>query len=671
MTMHSARGREGLISRLLNSNVAFPAAVAVIAGLLVAFYAMLMVNMGSIDEKTEDLKEHPFTVTVAAGRAETLLMQVKTLDDRLAFTHSPKTVESVKEEFDLIDGEVRERLDTIVERHRGSSEKPKELSERYEEFRLKQQELVALAEGGASDEEVARFLVDVIDPRIDAMYEDNLAIIENASRSFDQLYNTVAVTRTDTIVTATVLMLAVIASFFLFVIIIRRKNRQQEQLQESLRQALVAAQEANEAKSRFLSNVSHDIRTPLTAVIGLTDIAIEHADEPGRVGESLAKIKLSSHHLLNLVNDVLDMSKIESGQIDLSRAPFDLTNLVEMLVSIVRPQADVKRIGFAVSCCDVGKSMVVGDEMRVNQILINLLGNAVKYTEPGGKVGFSIRELSDGEVERARAEGLGDPRGAAGDGPRGRLRAVRFVVEDNGIGMSEEFLERIFEPFEREDAPTRFTVEGTGLGMSIAKSLVERMGGSIEVESARGRGSRFTIVLPFEDYADAPCEARAPEPARPVCRCAPAGAREGAWAHARVLLAEDDEIVGEIAEEFIKGTGAAVDRAWNGADALDLIRRAPEGCYDLVFMDVQMPRMDGLAAARAIVEECARAGRSRPPIIAMTANAYVEDRERAFEAGMDGYAVKPIGRDEIFRLFEEYVPLSEEEPCAERELSLV
>lgn len=669
MTMHSIRERDGLVGRLLNSNVAFSVGIAVIAGLLIAFYAMLMVNMGSIAEKTEDLKEHPFTVAVSAGRAETLLMQVKTLDDRLAFARSPETVASVKAEFDLIDGEVQQKLDTIAARHRGNSGKAQDLVRQYAEFREQQQKLIELAEGSASDEEVARFLRDNIDPRIEAMYADNLSIIEGASRSFDQLYDTVAATRADTIVTATVLMVAVIASFSLFVAIIRRKNRQQEQLQESLREALEAAQEANEAKSRFLSNVSHDIRTPLTAVIGLTDIALEHAEEPGRVSESLAKIKLSSHHLLNLVNDVLDMSKIESGQIDLSRAPFDLANLVEMLVSIVRPQADVKRLDFSVSCCELGSGMVVGDEMRVNQILINLLGNAVKYTEPGGTVSFSISELGADEVERSRAEGVRLPDGGKAD-PHGRARVVRFVVEDNGIGMSEEFVERIFEPFEREDAPTRFTVEGTGLGMSIAKNLAERMGGVISVESARGRGSRFTLVLPFEDYGDAPSEA-VPLEGSPLPGRSSRNVPEGSWSHARVLLAEDDEIVGEIAEEFVKRTGAAVDRAWDGQEALNLMERAPEGFYDLVFMDVQMPRLDGLEAARAIVESFERSGRKRPPIIAMTANAYVEDRKRAFDAGMDGYAVKPIGKDEIFRLFEEYVPLCEGGPRVGPEPGLV
>lgn len=680
MTMHTPRERTGLLGRVRTSDVAFAATAALITLLLVTFYVVLMVNMDSMSSKTEDLKEHPYTVTVAAGRAETLLMQVRTVDDRLAFANTPETVASVRAEFDKIDGEVKSSLALVAERHRGDAQKAQGLVSQYEEFRTAQAALVELAESDASDAEVAQFLEECIDPRIDAMLVDNSDIIKTAAHSFDQLYEKVSVTRTGTVVTATVLMVAVIGAFILFIITISRKNRQREQLQESLRRAVDAAQEANEAKSRFLSNVSHDIRTPLTAIIGLTDIALERTDDPTRVAESLAKIKLSSHHLLNLVNDVLDMSKIERGQVEISHEPFDLRTTVDALVSIVRPQADTKHLNFTVARCDVGEGLVMGDEMRVSQILINLLGNAVKYTEPFGKVRFSIVELMPDELERARRDELLVPERVV---PAGQpVRAFRFMVEDNGIGMSEEFVSRIFDPFEREDVPTRFSVEGTGLGMAIAKSLVECIGGTIGVESARGHGSRFTLLLPFEACESVSEGASSSEQAAHSralhqallddaastggCGTSNAGNggahnRDGAWAGARVLLAEDDEIVGEIAEDFIKRTGATVDRAWDGREALDLLKAAPEGTYDLVFMDVQMPRMDGLQAAHTIVEGCERDGHSHPPIIAMTANAYVEDRKRAYDAGMDGYAVKPISQEEIYHLFETYVKPREAE----------
>lgn len=685
MNERSSRSREGL-KRLLDSDSVFAIAAIVLFGLLVAFYVVLMVNMDGISAKTEDIKEHPYTVTVAAGRAETLLMQVRTLDDRLAFTRSVETVDSVETEFEAIDQQLRAQLDIIAERHRSGAERAQGLVEKYEEFRAQQDALVKMALEGAGEDETARFLSENVDPRIDGMLDDVAQIINGSSRSFDLLYDTVAESREDTIATATILMAAVLVALILFIVVIREKNRQQHALQEDLRRAMVAAQGANRAKTRFLSSVSHDIRTPLTAIIGLTDIAAEYANEPGRVVESLDKIKVSSHHLLNLVNDTLDMSKIESGQIDLNREPLDVGRLVDTLVSIVRPQADTKRLAFSVKRCNVGRGLVLGDEMRVSQILINLLGNAVKYTEPCGCVTFAVDEIDQIETERLFGRSFEVSRSRRSGDARPRLRAFRFVVEDDGIGMTEEFVARIFEPFEREDCPTRFSVEGTGLGMSIAKNLIDLMGGTIAVQSKQGSGSRFTLELPFEACDDEACEAEAStsceevpveaivedreaqrEPrAEDVAGESPQAEGDASgkadppscddvWPHVRVLLAEDNDIVGEIAEEFIRGTGASVDRAWDGVEAFDLLRGPTGEQYDIVFMDVQMPRMDGLEAARAIADDCKSRGCERPPIVAMTANAYVEDRQRAFEAGMDGYAVKPIGKEEICRLFETYV----------------
>lgn len=630
--------------RLLDSSGVFAVVALVLVAFLVGFYVVLSVNMNQIDERTEKLKEHPYAVTLAAGRAETYLMSMRTLDDRLAFTRSPETVESVRVEFEDIDRQMTKELKQISDRFIAAPDLAADLASRYEEFRLQQQELIDLSLGNASDHDVASFLSDNIDPRINHMLTINTQIIDVASASFDKTYDQIAEARKEAIDTATVLLSVFIVALILFIIVIMRKNNQQRALQESLRCALEAAQEANEAKSRFLSNVSHDIRTPLTAIIGLANIASEHEDDRERVQESISKIKLSSHHLLNLVNDVLDMSKIESGQIDLTRAPFNVCSLVEMMVSLVRPQADTKQLSFEAINCSLGRTMVVGDEMRVSQILVNVLGNAVKYTEPGGHVWFS--------ASRMPFDAVADELGLSQDDAQ-KICVVRFVIEDDGIGMSSDFVDRMFDPFEREERPSRLAVEGTGLGMSIVKNLVDVMKGSIKVESAQGKGSKFTVDLPFEIQDEA---AVANEDASAASGSESSeGGCSADWARVRVLLVEDNDIVGEIAEEFIKSTGASVDRAWDGLEAVEALRSAPEGRYDLVFMDIQMPRMDGLEAARTIVEESRAAHRSHPPIIAMTANAYVEDRKRASEAGMDGYAVKPIGKDEIVRLLEVHV----------------
>ena len=388
--------------RVLDSDPVYLIAALALMALLVSFYAVLLVNMNAIDTKTEDLKEHPYAVTVAAGRAETLLMQVRTLDNRLAFARTPETVASVKTEFASIDENLRTAFRVVEQRHHGNPEKVKDLVSNYEEFSELQDRLIALSLSDADDEAVAAFLASEIDPRIDRMLEDNQAIISAAARSFDQLYKAVGKTRQDTMFTASVLMTAVMVALVLFLAVIKRKNRQERELQESLRCAMEKAQDASEAKSRFLSNVSHDIRTPLTAIMGLVDIAVEHIDERDRVKECFDKVQLSSHHLLNLVNDVLDMSKIESGQINLCCKPFDLHVVVETLGSIVRPQADSKHLTFSVLRVDVEEGLVLGDEMHVNQVLINLLGNAVKYTEPSGTVSLAVEELrGDERVEYA------------------------------------------------------------------------------------------------------------------------------------------------------------------------------------------------------------------------------------------------------------------------------
>lgn len=395
--------------------------------------------------------------------------------------------------------------------------------------------------------------------------------------------------------------------------------------------------------------------TPLTAIMGLVDIAVEHIDERDRVKECFDKVQLSSHHLLNLVNDVLDMSKIESGQINLCCKPFDLHVVVETLGSIVRPQADSKHLTFSVLRVDVEDGLVLGDEMHVNQVLINLLGNAVKYTEPSGTVSLAVEELrGDERVEYAAQHGLSlEP--TSHDGFDMRIRLIRFIVEDDGIGMSKEFMSRLFDPFEREEVPTRLSVEGTGLGLSIVKNLADLMGGTVQVQSERGRGSRFTLVLPFEACEGDACKLQLEESIEAERSDAAVSAVSCSWQHVHVLLAEDNEIIGEIAEEIIASTGATVERAWNGLDVLDLLEGAPEGRFDLVFMDIQMPGMDGLEAARLVVERYREAGRARPPIIATTANAYEEDRRRALDAGMDGFAVKPIGKSEVCHLFATFV----------------
>lgn len=665
------------------------AAVGLIV-LLAVFYGGLVFNMNAINVKVKDLKEHPYPVTVAAGKVETALMQVRTLDAQLLYVDTPEALREVEREYQRISDAVQEPLQVIGDRYLADPSMGVRLKQRFGDLTSVQQELVALTESGAADpQDIDGFVEQRIEPLVEELLVCNSSVLEGSAESFDNLYDLADRAFAQTIGYAGVLTGVVLVAAILFMVIIGRNNRQQALLHQSLERALEAAQDANTAKSRFLSNMSHDIRTPLTAIIGLTEIAADNVNDPKRVGECLDKVTCSSHHLLGLINDVLDMSKIESGQITVTVAPFDLCGFVDDLATVVQPQATAKGVGLSVEC-RIGTRYVVGDEVHVSQVLVNLLGNAIKYTEPGGSARLLVEDVPGRRAvsERNRVDEAG------GVGPKGgwiladpsyaceKEQRFRFVVEDTGIGMSPEFARRVFEPFERESIVEERNIEGTGLGMSIAKTLVERLGGSIELESEPGRGSTFTVEIPlgvpddearFAEEFESRCSCgRCDDGLRgaPACRdaVAPCGTAgdvddaDGASARldaptlgARVLLVEDDELNAEVAKAIIGGFGVEVDHVWDGLEAVETVRRAAPDRYALIFMDVQMPRMDGLTAARTMHAEARRDGRKLPPLIAMTANAYVEDRRKAREAGMDGYAAKPFDRRELHAILEEQV----------------
>ena len=385
-----------------------------------------------------------------------------------------------------------------------------------------------------------------------------------------------------------------------------------------LAQALDIARSSNEAKSLFLANMSHDIRTPINAIVGMTKIALETGGADQKTVHCLKAIMLSSEHLLSLINDVLDMSRIESGQMLLREGRCDLDDLIDAIKTIILPQAKAKCQSFTVDSSQIVHRAFAADELRVNQILLNLLSNAVKYTPEGGSIRFGISELEQASPNYAR---------------------IRFEVTDDGMGMPPEFVGRIFEPFERSDRASVSSIQGTGLGMSITKALVDAMGGTIEVESEEGRGSSFFVTLSFRIVdAESPVE---PRDEVPVVRYEFDGRR--------YLLAEDNELNAEIMIELLGQRGAAVDWAENGQEAVDRLFEKPAGYYDAVFMDVMMPVMDGYEAARTIRSSSDERARN-VKIIALTANAFAEDVKAALDAGMDAHAAKPIDLDELARV---------------------
>lgn len=396
------------------------------------------------------------------------------------------------------------------------------------------------------------------------------------------------------------------------------------------------ADAANRAKSEFLSNMSHDIRTPMNAIVGMTAIARAHADNPATVSDSLKKIELSAKHLLGLINDVLDMSKIESGRLALSVAPVSLPDIVENIVGIMQPQVHAKRQDFDVVVRGIRCEDVLADATRLNQVLLNLLSNAHKFTPVGGRISLIVEQLDDGAGAAAGAAGgaavaagtAGAPASgaAAGAAPApGRVR-TRFTVRDTGIGMSPAFKEKIFDSFEREDTARVRKIEGTGLGMAITKRIVDEMGGDIAVESEQGVGTTFTVTVDLE-------RAGAQEPmALP------------AWS---LLVVDDDRDLCESAAATLEDLGAHAEWVQSGEEAVELVEgrsRGAEG-FRAVLIDWQMTGMDGIACARAIR---ARVG-SSTPILLISAYDWTEIESEARAAGIDGFVAKPLFRSTLYR----------------------
>ena len=519
--------------------------------------------------------------------------------------------------------------------------------------------------------------------------------------------------------------------------------------------ALEAANIANRAKTKFLSEMSHDIRTPMNAIIGMTDIALNHTEDPRRVEDCLKKIQTASGHLLRLINEVLDMSRIESGRLTLAEEKFQLADLVHEVFIVIKAQAGKKRVDFHLELGEILCEELTGDHLRIQQIFINVLSNAVKYTQEGGRVRMRLWQEDCGE---------------------GRMELF-LEVRDNGIGMTPEFVRQIFEPFARERNTTFSRIEGSGLGLSITKKLVDMMRGHILVESEKGRGSRFEIRLPLvcsvteklalsealagkralilqgaeEKFARLPemleklgmeadlasCGAEAvdllndaditgtdyfvllvndkladlelslflpeirarkgrdfpilllsesdwseleylmqqagvtsfvPLPlfesrlAEELFACTEAGRRkrnrerertERHYEDRRILLVEDNELNLEIAVEILGSTGAKVDAVRNGQEAVDAFSGKPEFYYDLILMDIQMPVMDGLEAARRI-RALRRPDASVVHIVAMTANAFVEDRQKSVEAGMNAHITKPLDVEQVLECLDKW-----------------
>ena len=388
-------------------------------------------------------------------------------------------------------------------------------------------------------------------------------------------------------------------------------NDELRQAQDIAAEALQSAERASKAKTDFLANMSHDIRTPMNAIIGITTLMKNELHQPEKLAEHLGKLENSGQLLLGIINDILDMSRIESGKTTLNVEKMNLPQQISQLDSIIRQQAGQRRQTFTVNT-HLQHENVLADPNRLNRVLMNILSNAVKYTPTGGHIRFEVDELPRNE----------------------HYARYRFVVQDDGIGMSEAYQKTLFDPFTREERSGTNKVQGTGLGMAITKNIVDLMGGSINVESTTGKGTRFEVVLEFPIDAEADTV--------PEAQVLPEEEEETSpLSGMKFLCAEDNAINAEILEMLLEANGASCTICSNGQEIVDAFASVKPGEYDMILMDVQMPVMDGLEATRRIRSGENPLGRIIP-ILAMTANAFLEDMQKSREAGMDEHLSKPV-----------------------------
>lgn len=428
-------------------------------------------------------------------------------------------------------------------------------------------------------------------------------------------------------IAVTAFLLSVIFIFYMYRQheMLRQSIRKQALYEKSIKDALNSAQSANKAKTTFLSHISHEIRTPLNGIMGMINFALDVENMPEQAINYINKAKLSSKHLLNILNDILDMSRIESGKVMLDKTIIDNEKFIDDIKVIIGQEATVKGINFKINYNTEQTRYIIGDEMRLKQIILNLLSNSIKFTKPGGLVTLLIQEL----------------------GNDAQSVYMRYIIQDNGIGMSEEFQKRLFTPFEQENA-VKLKDSGSGLGLAITKNLVDMMGGHIDLKSTKGRGTKAMVSVRFDIASNEDIEQiiEKSESKKTIDKCYD-------FSGHRVLIAEDNELNMEIETIILEKVNLEVHKAWNGEEAIRMFKQSEENFYEVIFMDIMMPKVDGLEAAKKI-RNLNRTDSATVPIFALTANAFSEDISRSLASGMDAHISKPFEPVEVYSILDRY-----------------
>jgi len=405
-----------------------------------------------------------------------------------------------------------------------------------------------------------------------------------------------------------------------------------EKSQIALKQALLDAEKANLSKSRFLSSMSHDIRTPMNAIVGFTDLAIEKIDDKEVVRDYLGKIQTSGAHLLSLINDILDMNKIESGNVTIQPAKHNLVDLLNKQVEMLQSTIVEKNLTLEMDLSEIANPLVKIDRLRLSQILINCIGNSIKFTPPGGKITVDVREIPTKIVKQSK---------------------FQFIIKDTGIGMSKQFLTHVFEPFSREKTSTISQIQGSGLGMAISKNLVDMMDGTFNINSAINEGTTYIITLPLEICT--------PDEEQPIGVLEKGNQKIdnilSSISGMHFLLVDDNNVNRVLAKAVLNGKNITIDEAINGQEAIDILLANPADTFDLILMDIQMPVMDGYEAT-AQIRNLDNAQLASIPILAMTADAFEDDKKKCLAAGMNGHLAKPFKVNDLIYALSDVLGIS-------------